>query len=107
MDLFRLKEHDARHEEVERQIRRLVEQVAQLTIDLGETRLELRQLALEVGKKVGVEDVDPSLSGLNDGLAKARVALGDAEKSAEEGWDKLSTQLSGSLDDLRKQLPEG
>ena len=106
MDLFGLKEHDARHEEAERQIRRLVEQVAELTIDLGETRLQLRQLSLEVGKKVGVEDVDPSLQGLNDGLAKARVALGESQKAAEGQWDKLSTQLSDSLEGLRDQLPE-
>jgi hypothetical protein len=106
MDLFGRKEHEARHEEVERHIRLLVEQVAQLTIDLGETRVELRQLALEVGKKVGVEDVDPSLHGLNEGLAKARAALGDAQKSAEEEWDNRSTQLSDSLEDLRTQLAE-
>jgi hypothetical protein len=106
MDLFGIKEHDARHEEAERQIRRLVEQVAELTIDLGETRLELRQLSLEVGKKIGVDGVDPSLQGLNDGLAKARVALGESQKAAEEKWDELSTQLSDSLEDLREQLPE-
>ena len=50
--------------------------------------------------------MDPSLQGLNDGLAKARVALGESQKAAEGQWDKLSTQLSDSLEGLRDQLPE-
>lgn len=35
MDLFGIKEHDERHDAVERQLRRIIEQVAQLSIDLG------------------------------------------------------------------------
>ncbi len=38
VDLFGLKEHEARHDEAERQLRRLIEQLAQLGIDLGVTR---------------------------------------------------------------------
>ena len=34
MDLFGAKEHDARHDTVEQQLRSLVEQMAQLTIEL-------------------------------------------------------------------------
>ena len=61
MDLFGIKEHDERHDEVERQLRRLIEQVAQLSIDLGVTRTELRRLSLTVERKVTEADVDPGI----------------------------------------------
>ena len=75
MDLFGIKEHDQRHDEVERQLRRLIEQVAQLSIDLGVTRTELRRLALTVEGKVSEADVDPALIALDAGIKDARVKL--------------------------------
>jgi hypothetical protein len=104
MDLFGLKEHEQQHKDMERHIRRLIEQVAQLTIDLGQTRVELRRLTLEVDKKAETDDIDPALLALNEGLGRARAALADAEMAAEEQWDGLSEQLSDALEDLRKQF---
>lgn len=44
MDIFGLDEHDERHDAGERQLRRLIEQVAQLSIDLCVTRTDVRRL---------------------------------------------------------------
>jgi len=60
MDLFGLKDHEQQHKDLERHVRRLVEQVAQLTIDLGETRMQLRKLALEVERQYGSAGLDPN-----------------------------------------------
>ncbi len=103
MDLFGLKEHERQHQEGEKYIRQLYEQVAQLTIDLGETRVELRELQLEVEGKVSADEIDPSLVGLNEGIKRARVRLNEAQESAEESWNELSEGLGEALDDLREQ----
>lgn len=106
MDLFGIKEHDARHDEVERQLRRLIEQVAQLSIDLGVTRTELRRLSLTVEGNVSEADVDPSMVALNEGIQKARVKLAAAQAAAEENWATVSAELASSLDDLRNELSD-
>ena len=106
MDLFGIKEHDARHDEVERQLRRLIEQVAQLSIDLGVTRTELRRLSLTVEGKVSEADVDLSILSLNDGIQKARVKLAAAQNAAEENWATVSAELASSLDELRTELAD-
>ncbi|MCZ6739969.1 MAG: hypothetical protein O7C01_09420 [Actinobacteria bacterium] len=77
-DLFGIKEHDQRHDEVERQLRRLIEQVAQLGIDLGVTRTELRKLDLTVAGKVSEADLDPSFAAVNSGVIEAREKLAAA-----------------------------
>lgn len=104
MDLFGIKEHDERHDEVERQLRRLIEQVAQLSIDLGVTRSELRRLSLTVEGKVEEADVDPALLALNERIKDARVKLAEAEAAAEESWAAASEELSASIDTLRANL---
>ena len=104
MDLFGIKGHDARHDEVERQLRRLIEQVAQLSIDLGVTRAELRRLSLTVEGKVSEADIDPSIVSLNDGIQKAREKLAAAQAAAEENWVAVSAELASSLDELRDDL---
>jgi multidrug resistance efflux pump len=106
VDLFGIKEHDARHDEVERQLRRLIEQVAQLSIDLGVTRTELRRLSLTVEGKVSEADVDASILSLNDGIKKARVKLAAAQSAAEENWATVSEELASSLDELRDELSD-
>ncbi len=104
MDLFGMKEHDERHDEVERHLRRLIEQVAQLSIDLGVTRTELRRLSLTVEGKVSEADVDPALLGLDAGIKDARVKLAEAQNAAEENWATVSDELATSLDTLRASL---
>ncbi len=104
MDLFGLKDHEQQHEDLERHVRRLVEEVAQLTIDLGETRMQLRKLGLEVEGKVSVDEIDPALVGLNEGIKRAREQLGQTQEAAEESWDQLSNELDTAVNDLREQF---
>ncbi len=104
MDLFGLKDHAQQHEDLERHVRRLVEEVAQLTIDLGETRMQLRKLGLEVEGKVSVDEIDPALVGLNEGIKRAREQLGETQEAAEESWDQLSNELDTAVNDLREQF---
>ncbi len=101
MDLFGLKEHDERHAEVERQIRHLLEQVAQLTIDLGEARADIRRLQREVDSKVSATDVDPALTALDAGLADARSKLDAAQSASEDGWSDVYSQLETSIGNVR------
>jgi len=104
MDLFGLKDHEQQHKDLERHVRRLVEQVAQLTIDLGETRMQLRKLALEVEGKVSVDEIDPALVALNEGIKQAREQLGETQGAAEEAWDELSNELDDAVNELRRQF---
>jgi hypothetical protein len=104
MDLFGIKEHDQRHDEVERQLRRLIEQVAQLGIDLGVTRTELRKLDLKVAGKVSEADLDPSFAKVNSGVIDAREKLAAAQGAAEENWSIVNDELSRAMADLRRAL---
>ena len=61
-------------------MRRLIEQVAQLSIDLGVTRTELRRLTLTVEGKVTEADVDPAIVSLNEGIKDARVSPWDLRR---------------------------
>ena len=106
MDLFGLKEHEQRHEQVERHLRRLIEQVAQLTIDLGETRMQLRELALEVQGKVSADEVDPALVEMNEGIQRAREQLGETQEAAEDAWGELSDELDDAVQDLRARFAD-
>ena len=106
MDLFGMKEHDGRHDEVERQLRRLIEQVAQLSIDLGVTRTDMRRLSLTVDGKVSEADVDPALLDLDAGIKDARIKLAEAQSAAEENWAGVSNELAASLDKLRAGLED-
>ncbi|MGI9645263.1 MAG: hypothetical protein ACR2O6_08150 [Ilumatobacteraceae bacterium] len=110
MDLFGLKAHEEQHADAERVIRRLVEQVSQLTINLGETRMELRKLSLRVEGKVAADDVDPAILGINEALGNARVKLAEAAEAAEENWNALSEQLEEAMEDVNEKsasLTEG
>jgi chromosome segregation ATPase len=104
MDLFGIKEHDERHDEVERQLRRLIEQVAQLSIDLSMTRAELRSLSNVVEGKVSAADVDPDIIELNEGIKAARVKLKQAQAAADKEWGRINNELAKSVEDLRSQL---
>ena len=108
MDIFGIQEHDDKHDETERALRRIVEQVAQLSIDLGVTRTELRRLTLDVGKLAGETvqsaDVDPSMVALNESLKSARVRLAAAQEAADAEWAAREAELSAALDDVRAQL---
>jgi multidrug resistance efflux pump len=102
MDLFGIKEHDGRHDEVERRLRRLIEQVAQLSIDLGVTRSDVRRLSLTLEGKVSDTELDPSVIALNEGIKQARIKLSDAQSAAEENWSAVNEELTGAMDQLRQ-----
>jgi ABC-type transporter Mla subunit MlaD len=104
MDLFGMKEHEQQHKDLEKHVRRLVEQVAQLTIDLGETRMQLRELAIEVEGKVSTDEIDPALVGLNDGIRQAREQLSETQEANEQTWDKLSDDLDDAVEVLRERF---
>ena len=106
MDLFGIKEHDDKHDEMERQLRRLIEQVAQLSIDLGVTRTELRKLGLVVEGKVSQADVDPMFFSVNEGIKAARVKLAEAQGAAEENWASVNDELSSAMDSMRSAVDE-
>lgn len=106
MDLFGIKEHDERHDTAERQLRRLIEQVAQLSIDLSETRAELRALSNVVEGKVSADEVDPGLAKMNEDIKAAKVKLAEAQAAADEEWGRINDELSESVEDLRSQLED-
>lgn len=103
MDLFGLKSHDEQHENTERVLRRLVEQVAQLSIDLGQTRTDLRRLSLVVDGKLDADDVDPVLAGTNEALGRARDRLAELRSAADEQWDVLSAELDTAVAEARAE----
>jgi len=106
MDLFGMKEHDARHDEGERQLRRLIEQVAQLSIDLGVTRTDIRRMSLVVEGKVDDADVDEAIVALNEGVKQARVKLAAAQDAAEENWAAVNDELTEAVESLRGAIEE-
>lgn len=109
MDLFGLKSHDERHEQTELTLRRLVEQVGQLSIDLGQTRTDMRRIYLMLQGKVDSADVDPALVAANDALGRARDRLSALQAAADEQWNVLSTELDAALAEANEKaegLPE-
>ena len=103
MDLFGLRSHDEQHQNTERTLRRLMEQVAQLSIDLGQTRTDLRRLYLMVQGKVEAGAVDPVLVAANEALGRAREQLSSLQASADEQWDVLSQELDRALAEAAEQ----
>ena len=100
MDLFGIKEHDARHDEVERRIRDLAEQVAQLTIELGEARADIARLQAQVDAKLDAPDTEA----LDADLADARAKLEAAKEASETAWNDLYPQLLSSLGRVREAV---
>ena len=90
-------------------MRRLVEQVGQLTINLGQTRVEMRKLSLKLDGKVDIDSVDPVIVGINQALSDARVKLSEVAAAAEDQWDALSEELDDAIEDVNEKssaLPE-
>ncbi|MGI9615941.1 MAG: hypothetical protein ACR2QO_23715 [Acidimicrobiales bacterium] len=100
MDLFGLKAHEDEHRDTHLALRRLVEQVSQLTINLAQTRVELRKLTLQVDGKIDTAEVDPAILGVNQALGDARVKLAEVAAAAEENWNAMSEELENAVDDI-------
>lgn len=110
LDIFGLRAHDERHSETERLLRRLVEQVGQLSIDLGVTRTELRRARLDLEElresTVSTEDVDPALVKLNEMVKAARERLDDTREAASEQWETSQAELFAAIEELNAALDE-
>ena len=100
MDLFGTKEHDARHAAAEAQIRDLLEQVAQLTIELGQTRADIRHMQAQLEGKMDTPDADA----FDEDLADARAKHGAAKSASEEAWREIYPQLATSLGKVRDAI---
>ncbi len=103
MDLFGIKAHEEEHRNTHLALRRLVEQVSQLSINLGQTRVELRKLTLQVEGKIDADQVDPTIVRINEALGNARVKLAEVAAAAEENWNALSTELEDVVDDINEE----
>lgn len=100
MDLFGNKEHGARHDAVEQQLRGLVEQVAQLTIELGEARADIARLQAQLDTKMDAPDAEA----MDEELAEAKAKLGAAKSASEEAWNEIQPQLLASLAKVRDAI---
>lgn len=107
MDLFGLREHEEQHATAERVLRRLVEQVGQLSIDLGQTRMDLRRLSLAVADKVDAAEVDPLLTQTNESLQRARDRLAELVATADEQWDAASARFDEALSEALEESQGG
>ena len=110
IDIFGLQAHDDRHSETERLLRRLVEQVGQLSIDRGVTRTELRRARLDIEvlseSKVSSGDVDPALVEFNEKVKAARVRLEDTREAAAEEWETAQAELFAAIEELNASVEE-
>ena len=97
MDLFGIKEHEQQHQDLERHVRRLVEQVAQLTIDLGETRMQLRKLAIELEGKVSTDEIEQLKENLEFLLNDLKRAKPSTSKGVYLRKISLSTTMGAGL----------
>jgi predicted nucleic acid-binding Zn-ribbon protein len=100
MDLFGTKEHDARHDTVEQELRSLAEQLAQLTIELGEARADIYRLQVQLDTKIDAPDPDA----LDQDLADAKAKLGAAKVASGDAWNEIYPQLLTSLDKVRDAI---
>lgn len=100
MDLFGIKEHDERHDEVEHQIRALIEQVAQLTIELGEARADITGLQSRLDTKLDA----PDPTALDADIADAKAKLSAARTASESAWSDIYPQLQESLEKVRDSI---
>ena len=62
-------------------MRRMTEQIGQLSVDLGVTRMELLKACVAVNDAVKAAEVDPMCGQLNESLKDARAQL-EASKAA-------------------------
>lgn len=109
-DIFGVKAHEQQHQNAERVLRRLVEQVSQLSIDLGQTRMELRQQAMALqaldAAKIDSASLDPAWAQMDEAIKKARVWLAEAEQSLDDQWNETSARLQEAVDEMAEQIAE-
>ncbi|MCB0973359.1 MAG: hypothetical protein KDB86_02245 [Actinobacteria bacterium] len=104
-------QQDARLDELEREMRRVVEEVQQLSIDLGVTRMELLRARIDLKAATKTADgavqtssIDPAIAALNDSASATRAKLKEAKASGEEQWDAIRKEVDQQLDDLKASV---
>lgn len=99
-------QQDDRLDAIERQLRRITEQVGELSIDLGVTRMELLKTRLEVSQTVRAGDLDPTFGALNDSLKDTRSKLAESRAAADDAWTTLQDSSDDALQTLRTGIDD-
>ncbi len=99
-------EQDERLDAIERQLRRITEQVGELSIDLGVTRMELLRTRVGVEGSVKAADLDPTFDALNESLLTTRAKLAESRAAATDAWATLQDSSDDALATLRSGLDE-
>lgn len=99
-------EQDERLDAIERQLRRVTEQVGQLSIDLGVTRMELLKTRVNVDNSVKASDLDPAFGALNQSLTETRAKLAESKAAADDAWTTLQDSSDDALATLRTGIDD-
>lgn len=94
-------EQDARLDEIERAMRRVTEQVGELSIDLSVTRIELLKTRMAVGDSVKTDELDPVFGELNESFKTTRAQLEESKAAADEAWAMVQNGSDEALQSLR------
>jgi hypothetical protein len=94
-------EQDDRLDAIERQLRRITEQIGQLSIDLGVTRMELLKTRAAADKSVKSGDLDPLFGQLNDSVTATRAKLEESKAAADDAWVTLQDSSDEALETMR------
>ena len=94
-------EQDDRLDAIERQLRRVTEQIGQLSIDLGVTRMELLKTRAAADKSVKSGDLDPLFGQLNDSVTATRAKLEESKAAADDAWVTLQDSSDEALETMR------
>ena len=99
-------EQDRRLDELERQVRRLVEEVHELSIDLGVTRMQLLKTRVSAETAIHEEDVDPLIRRFNESLEDHRDQVEQTTAAADDSWAILRNGSAESLQTLRGSIED-
>jgi hypothetical protein len=99
-------EQDDRLDATEPQLRRLTEQVGELSIDLGVTRMQLLEARIEVSKSVKEADLDPMFGALNDSLDETRTKVAESKAAADDAWSTLQDSSADAIATLRTGIDD-
>lgn len=94
-------QQNERLDAIELKMRRMTEQISQLSIDLGVTRMELLKARVAVDDAISAADVDPIFGRLNEELKEARATLEASQAAADDAWVTLQDSNDDALETLR------
>lgn len=94
-------QQDERLDAIERKMRRMTEQIGQLSVDLGITRMELLKARVAIGDAIAAAEVDPMFGQLNEVLKETRAKLEASQAAADDAWVTLQDSNDDALETLR------